>query len=161
MIVVEGVTSCATREKVFDEMVALKKRFRKRCPYLMVQPTLANPKECKVVVLNGTASYISNPAKQASGGRKFADKHVILAFAEHALRELSDVIKGTISRMLVRVDVMSLRNGRLVVNEFESFEAAYWGTQENAMDASTLLLQFWQLTIAGVVHKFRHDVNRL
>ena len=79
---------------MFDEMVALKKKFRKRCPYLMMQPTLANPKECKVVVLNGTAAYISNPAKQASGGRKFADKHVILAFAEHALRDLSDAIKG-------------------------------------------------------------------
>jgi len=160
LIVLKGVTSCATRGKVFDEMVALKKKFRKRCPYLMMQPTLANPKECKVVVLNGTAAYISNPAKQASGGRKFADKHVILAFAENALCELSDAIKGTISKMLVRVDVMSLNDGRLVVNEFESFEAAYWGTKENAMDASTFLLRFWQLTIAGIAHKFKHDVNK-
>jgi hypothetical protein len=51
--------------------MALKKKFRKRCPYLMIQPTLANSKECKIILLDGKAKYISNPSRVA-GGRKFA-----------------------------------------------------------------------------------------
>jgi hypothetical protein len=106
-------------------------------------------------MLNGRAAYVSNPAK-ASGGKKFADKDIIFAFAENALRNLCDAIPGTISKMLVRVDVMCLNDGRLVVNEFESFEAAYWGSHERELETSAFLIKFWEITIADVAFKFKH-----
>jgi len=37
----------------------------------MIQPTLENSKECKIILLDGKAKYISNPSRVA-GGRKFA-----------------------------------------------------------------------------------------
>lgn len=129
----------------------MKKRFRKRCPYLMLQPTLADAKECKVVLLDGAAVYMHRPKKKGSG-RKFANDTAIFSFAEESLHMLSLKLPGTISNMLVRVDVMCLADGRFVVNEFESFEAAYWGSKETA--TSEFLIRFWQQIIADVAFKF-------
>jgi hypothetical protein len=66
---------------------------------------MINPKEVKVVCINGKAQYIAYNANNS--GRAISKKPnlEIFAFAERAIAELSARCVGAITNGLVRVDI--------------------------------------------------------
>lgn len=87
-----------------------------RVPYLMIQPRVDN-KEYKVLVLNGHAKVILTAA---SGFRTPVQD--IYQFAEKVVAKLKERCPETMTEYILRVDLFEV-DGKLKVNEFESFEA--------------------------------------
>jgi hypothetical protein len=116
-------------------------------PYAMIQPRLSNQLEYKVILLNGIANHCFTYT--GGSGTAFCPtpeqkKTVLFAFAENCLKTLKERRPGTIDEGLVRVDIMQDDNGKMVVNEFESFEAVFHSTGEKEMKVHTCLINFWQ-----------------
>jgi len=64
-------------------------------------------------------------------------------FAEEAVRLFELNKPECISSFLLRVDIMQLADGSLVVNEFESHEAAFASSDKNEMKTQMFLYNFW------------------
>jgi hypothetical protein len=47
---------------------------------------------------------------------------------------------------------MCMSDGKLVVNDFGSFEAAYWGSGEKEFEIGSFLIKFWENTILLMSH---------
>ena len=118
----------------------------------MIQPCVYNRKEFKVIILNSDPFYISavdrkSSKKSANGINKSFSKaphNELLAFCKESVDQLKRNCPYAIVDGLFRVDVMQMRSGRLVVNEFESLEANYYGkidTQEFIV--STFIKHYW------------------
>jgi len=81
------------------------------------------PKETKVVLLNGEATYICSTTKNGITG--LHTEAEIFSFVEAAAKELSRNSHGAfLMDGLSRVDVFSV-NGKLCVNEFENLDAQF------------------------------------
>lgn len=91
-------------------------------PYTMVQATMANKKEYKVVLFKGEARYISIGSTNKLG-TAFSSKPELMNFAMEALKEFASACPHAIVDSLMRVDIFQTRTGKLVVNELESLEA--------------------------------------
>lgn len=117
-------------------------------PYGIIQPRLSNRYEYKVVLLDGKANFflIHNP--EASTSKAFCptieDKKKLFAFAEDSLRELKFKQPGTIDCGLVRVDIMINEEGKMIVNEFESFEALFAKNWKCDLVVMNCLQLFWE-----------------
>ena len=101
------------------------KTIRHHTPYVMVQTRMLNNKEYKCVVFNGKREYVAyncNRSKDQDAYSEYPHKR-ILDFAESAVKVLAKNCPAAIVDTMVRVDVFQRANGKLVVNEFESFEA--------------------------------------
>jgi len=64
---------------------------------------------------------------------------------------------GAITDGLVRVDVMQTKDGRLVVNEFEGFEALYEGTgSADSKDyrAKNFLINYYEKKLGEILWSF-------
>ena len=112
----------STTEAVYLALYETARHSGHRVPYAMIQPTLVNRKEYKVVVLGGKPAHICPTAKGVA--KAFSTPPEIMQFAEDAVKELKKARPATIDDGLLRVDIMSTRDNRMVVNEFESLEAA-------------------------------------
>jgi len=143
----EGVAfiKAPTLEKVIHRLGGLYVTYGDRVFYYLVQMTLSNRKEYKVVLHNGVAKYVSKPKRDAGGTSFSTFPHTrLFAFAENALQTLHRKLPGTMREFLVRVDVMETMSGRFVVNEFESFEALYDTTDMSLQNDTDLFLKsFW------------------
>ena len=101
-----------------NAIVGLKKSMPRvhRVPYLMIQPRVPNT-EYKVLVLDGHAKLILTTA---SGFRTPCQE--IYKFAEKVVARLKERCPETMTEYIIRVDLFEV-DGKLKVNEFESFEA--------------------------------------
>lgn len=90
----------------------------------MVQATMANKKEYKVVLFNKEARYISVLPCNTIGTAFSQKPHAkLMSFAMDVVKELASVYPNALVDSLMRVDVFQTKTGTLVVNEFESLEA--------------------------------------
>ena len=81
----------------------------------MVQATMANKKEYKVVLFKGEARYIFK-ASTNKKGIAFSSKPELMNFAI----EFASACPNALVDSLMRVDIFQTTTGKLVVNELES-----------------------------------------
>ena len=138
-----GVRFCSASsgDAVWRTIQALSTLMGSIVPYVILQPRLRNKKEYRFLCLDGKVVYKVLKNADSSKGTSFAGAH---DFAQSALLTLSERVPSCMSRFMVRVDVMEL-DGKLVVNEFESFEALFTGKGEHA--TVMFLSEFWALAI--------------
>jgi hypothetical protein len=120
-------------------------------PYGMIQPLLDNRFEYKVVLVDGIA--IGSKSKSPKGSHAFCKSHIekreiLYPFAESCLKRLKMARPGTIDKGLVRVDIMQDNSGKMIVNEFESFEAGYATNEKSDTLVHNCLIKFWEQTLA-------------
>jgi hypothetical protein len=137
-------------------------------PYMILQPTLFNRKECKCVFVNGVCHHIWKPpptgiAYSFSSGNDAR----LIEFSTHAIVLLKRRISAAIVDGLVRVDVMESnaievftpRDDEMYMSSFPwvVHEGKYWrrklfvnefeGVQANYMDEAdidTWLTMYWK-----------------
>jgi hypothetical protein len=128
--------------------------------YTMLQPRMGNRFENKVVCWNGKALYISE--RKRAGGAQYATDAQLFEFAEHAIDTLHIKCPYAILDGLVRVDIFENQNNRLLVNEFESLEAMFLGSQQVAALEGTIrenMSIYWYDRITGYVAKCCDNAN--
>jgi len=123
-------------------------------PYTMVQATMKNRKEYKVVLFNREPRYISILRK--STGQAFSESpHTrLMGFAVDALNEFSSSCPDALLDSLVRVDIFQTKLGKLVVNEVESLEADHYSrgeVQKVAVDNE--IRQYYESILRSVLHE--------
>jgi len=139
---------------VFRAVEMLSNNCYPRLPYVMIQPTVRNRKEYKVVLFNGKYQYVNNKPKTPPHSHAFSyEPHERLRrFAEYAVSELSVCCPGAITDGLVRVDVFQTATKSLVVNEFESLEAIYY--HQLQYTTTNKLILYWKDKIKSIVEMF-------
>ena len=95
-------------------------------PYMIMQPRVENS-ELKLLVVNGEAKL---RVSQATYRKAFKiDIHACYDFAEKVVRKLKSVYSDLMIEYILRVDLFEIPDGaggyKLVVNEFESFDADF------------------------------------
>jgi hypothetical protein len=97
---------------------------------------MLNRKEYKVVVFNQEVQYISYNAKHAKSKGTFAFSEAphekLFAFVHQVIQDLKSSCQSFMFDGLVRVDVFQNQCGDMVVNELESLEAHYHGSNNNS-----------------------------
>lgn len=111
-------------------------------PYLMVQPCLYNRKEYKIVCLNGEPTYVATIGKnnlKCKGGinKAFGSHTELFEFCKTVLNVFKSSCPYSITEGLFRVDVLQMRSGKFVVNEFESLEATFYGADNGKTESKT------------------------
>ena len=131
-----------------------------RMSYALLQPCLANRREYKVVVLEGSAKYIADIAQRRSLGTPFGTQSELMKFAEQACEILEARCRGALIHPILRVDIMESTNG-LVVNEFESLEACYSSLKfdTHQLAVQSFLEEFWVQTIQLLATEAMNDDN--
>lgn len=143
--------------KTFDELIPILKRIytkENKCidkkyvyttdvfPYLMVQPRMRSSNESKIVLFNGKAQYVVSTKKRISP--KLFTEEKQMEFAENAWKLLVDRCRGAfLSDGLVRVDLFCTSNGQLVVNEFESLDAAFFASSVKECQTGQFLTSYY------------------
>jgi hypothetical protein len=80
---------------------------------------------------------------QGRGVQSFSSPEILKEFAEEAVRKLESTTPSLLSNFMLRVDIMQRSDGRLVVNEFESLEAAFSGKDAHELQTQSFLADFW------------------
>ena len=81
-------------------------------------------------------------------------------FAESAAQYLGQMCKGALVDFLLRVDIMQLSNGKMVVNEFESFEAVFVSSSEcETFRVQQYLNDFWSDVLLEKYNKMLNNEN--
>lgn len=118
-------------------------------PYAMLQPCMANKRECKMVFLNGQFAHF---AKSSNIGKAFISTDIqreeIKRFAEMIVTRVRQQIPHSITDGLLRIDIFRNCRGAYVVNEIESLEGRYWsrGGNRALVEEQTVdrfLLEYW------------------
>jgi hypothetical protein len=101
--------------------------------------------EKRIALFRGKAKYLVRINRRPNNSQDFGlSTEDLFFFAETALRALCQSMDGIIFDGLVRVDVFKTKTGRLVVNEFESLEAAYYCTSHlEEMKMNCNLEKYW------------------
>jgi hypothetical protein len=152
----EGMIYAKQRSNVYKALEIMAAKFGNRIPYAMIQPRLLNRKEYKVIVLNGRVSHVlpqgANGTRTADGRTFSTPPHRDLhKFAETVVSMLHHVCPGTITNYLVRVDIMQKQSGNLIVNELESFEAAYASKCDAETSATDAFVKnFWENVLCKI-----------
>ncbi len=161
MVKAPFTTNCAWRKFCtgFPEVMRALRAASKEygiLPYVMLQPRMFNRKEYKVIVINGTASYVSHCTLTC--GRAFSESpHTSLFnFAERAVSELALRCPcSMINRGVVRVDIFMTQSKNMVVNEFESLEADRLGSAHGSTTeefyADSVIRQMYLNLLRGLV----------
>ena len=91
------------------------------------------------------------------GGRAFSSEPLteLFDFVRSAIRALEIARPESLTKGLFRVDVFQLATGRMVVNEFESLEAAFCSSAENTLKVQHFLLDYWYDLLKGIVTNAR------
>jgi len=111
-------------------------------PYLIVQPRMRSSNESKVILFNGKAQYVVTTVTGIL--RKSFAQETLMEFAEKAWKILVDRCRGAfLSDGLVRVDLFCTSNGQLVVNEFESLDAAFFGPNIKELQTGQFLTSYY------------------
>lgn len=105
-----------------------------------------------MIFLNSDPFYISsvdsrNSKKSANGVNKAFSQSPhdeLITFCKDSLKCFKSNCPHAITDGLFRVDVMQMRSGKFVVNEFESLEANYYGKLESQEFVVSLFLKnYW------------------
>lgn len=81
----------------------------------------------------------------------------LFQFVREAIQTLKSGFPGFITEGLVRVDVFETMAGDLVVNEFESLDAAYYSTQiEDEMKVKVYLQNYWNAYIVRSIEEAKY-----
>ena len=81
--------------------------------------------------------------------------YVHIRFAEEAVEKLHSTCRGSITDFVIRVDIMSLADGTMRVNEFESLEACYYSSRpEDEMKTKQSYEQFWINKLRALLRDF-------
>ena len=91
-------------EDIINKIANQYETLKEVLPYTMVQPTMTNKKEYKVVLFNGEARYISKVSPY-SKGTAFSSKPELMNFAVEALKEFGSACPNALVDSLMRVDV--------------------------------------------------------
>ena len=127
----------------------------------MIQPCVYNRKEYKIIFLNSDPFYISSvdsrSSKKSANGinRAFSSSphDKLIAFCKESLQCFQANCPHAIVDGLFRIDVMQMRCGKFVVNEFESLEANYYGKLETQEFVVSLFLKnYWINKIRSVFY---------
>ena len=119
----------------------------------MIQACMHNRKEYKVVILGGQPAYVASVTgsgnKRSADGtnRSFATSDILLAFSRRSLERFVKNVPFAITDGLFRVDIFQTRQGKVVVNEFESLDANYDGEATCESVTKTFLLAYWKKVI--------------
>lgn len=140
-----------------------------KIPYMFVQPRLVNNREYKIIVLNHKAKMIVR-SKEGTGPAFKSSPKTIFDFCEKVVKKLKQSWPESASEFIIRVDLFEV-DGKLKVNEFESFEANYLGdidittaSKRKRMDevctwstskTEIFLQAFWYRKISELVTLFR------
>ena len=120
-------------------------------PYLILQPTVPDPKEYKVIIYNGICQYFHQRGRSCLKCPKLGTEEAVevMAFAKEVYEELAFRTKRIILNGLMRIDIMRVRTkwdqkGFLKVNEVEGIDSAY-GAPNHHLEIKTqdFLKQFW------------------
>jgi len=87
---------------------------------------MKNATEYKCVLFNGRRQYLAHNCSRIGTSYSDYPHHDLFDFAELAVNRLAAEVPAAILDSLVRVDIFRKKNGSLVVNEFESFEADHY-----------------------------------
>jgi hypothetical protein len=147
---------CKTKAAVAATLKSLSISLSGCIPYLMVQPCLVNRTEYKVVLLAGVAAYVASINQKGHGfnNKSFSKSPhtAIKRFAESAVKMLQINNPHSICGGLVRVDIMMNACGDLVVNEFESLEAAIYSSNPTLeFKARMWLVKYWKTVLKQCV----------
>lgn len=122
-------------------------------PYLMLQERVDQNKEAKLCFLNMKFSHLISSTTTRKSQRGFSTEELI-SFAYNALKMLETSCRGScILDGLVRVDLFKSNDGKLVVNEFESLEARYFGDVAEMTQVENFLKDYWEIKISHCVNK--------
>ena len=119
----------------------------------MVQACMESRREEKVVCVGKRPMYVADISTQKMG-RSFsrAPHKALFSFVRSALEALEARQPHSILDGLVRVDVFMSMAG-MVVNEFESLEAAYSSKKiENELEVGSFLIEYWKLQLNRFLH---------
>lgn len=89
----------------------------------------------------------------------FASTAELFAFAEAAVCQLKLQDPSFICEGLVWVDIFCTESGKLVVNEFESLEAAYNKSFKDELILSVALSRYWQGVLRHCIMRFILDTT--
>jgi len=147
--------TCGTHFKVFQCQLKLLEHLENffmddvDCifPYTMIQPCMSNRKEYKVIYIpSKSIQYIvSRSARCGSGVSYSVRPHTrLFDFVRRACNVFRERCPYAITDGLFRVDVFQTRMGELVVNEFESLDAAYYGGgRDISFHVTNFLFEYW------------------
>jgi hypothetical protein len=178
----EGIAYPKSYDSLIDRFIFLMKNFSHRVPYCMVQPKLCNRMENRVLVRARKAAYhvgvkigVSKQIDHAlmlsksslmmskqyfnQGGRKvqFGCQKERNKFAEDAVTQLGQKCSGAVVDFVMRVDIMCLKSGQMVVNEFESLEANYVGYRDEEMATQEFYTSYWMKILTDCIKRLRQD----
>jgi hypothetical protein len=120
----------------------------------MVQATMANKKEYKVVLFNKEARYISVLPCNTIGTAFSQKPHAkLMSFAMDAVKELASAYPNALVDSLMRVDVFQTKTGTLVVNEFESLEADQHSPHSDLekLDVDDNIRQYYESILRSII----------
>jgi hypothetical protein len=91
------------------------------------------------------AIHINSLEKYGGKEKAYSDENMKrrMKFAEDAIQMLKATCPEAIVDGLVRVDIFETSDGRLVVNEFESFEALFQNGTEDDFLIESFLVKYW------------------
>jgi len=124
-----------------------------------------NRKEYKVVVLGGEPAYVASVAgsgnKRSADGtnRAFASNDILLEFSRLSVERFMKKVPFAITDGLFRVDIFQNRQGKLVVNEFESLDANYDGGANCESVTKTFLHAYWTKVIKATLAECNLPLN--
>eukprot|EP00597_Dinobryon_sp_UTEXLB2267_P016104 CAMPEP_0201096512 /NCGR_PEP_ID=MMETSP0812-20130820/5481_1 /ASSEMBLY_ACC=CAM_ASM_000668 /TAXON_ID=98059 /ORGANISM="Dinobryon sp., Strain UTEXLB2267" /LENGTH=158 /DNA_ID=CAMNT_0047350809 /DNA_START=837 /DNA_END=1313 /DNA_ORIENTATION=+ len=113
----------------------------------MIQPCMSNRKEYKVIYIpSRSIQYIVSRTARCGSGTSFSVRpHTrLFDFVRRAVSVFRESCPHAITDGLFRVDVFETKLGELVVNEFESLDAAYYGDgRDSSFHVTNFLFEYW------------------
>ena len=132
------------------------KEYKGTIKYAMLQPCMSSKREYKMVVTNGTVLYEAKIGSYSKNRVKgFPCKDDRINFANEVFQKFQMNCPRAITDGLLRIDIFCTASGKLVVNELESLDAAYYSTNYGLeITTTSFLIQYWREKILLLVSKF-------
>mmetsp|Transcript_12932 Transcript_12932/g.17625 ORF Transcript_12932/g.17625 Transcript_12932/m.17625 type:complete len:383 (-) Transcript_12932:1967-3115(-) len=113
-------------------------------PYLIIQPRINKKNESKIVLWNGNSQYICKFTQPSKISSKLHSDEDQMEFAMNAWKTMVDRSCGAfLCDGIVRVDLFCTERGNLVVNEFESLDASFFGTMDQESQTANFLQAYY------------------
>lgn len=119
-----------------------------KIPYVIMQERVKCNHEVKMVFLNKRFSHMVSGGSSLKKSFPGHDTNALIAFGNSIIARIAEIPKF-VTDGVIRVDVFySLNHDKLVLNELESLEAAYYSTDTAKEDEVLSFLQFyWECKI--------------
>lgn len=155
---------CRTFQEVIAEFNnAIEKSIIDIFPYLLLQPTIPNPKEYKVIMYNGVCQYFNQVGGKYYSPKLGSDIAIeVMSFAKRVYDTIAARTDTIILSGLIRIDLMLLetecsynkklqvesKTRRLVVNEIEGVDSNFSSSNSSfQLKTQAFLHGHWARTI--------------